>query len=236
MMSMSATDLLFFHGIIVDALALCSSAASSLSRKAKAYFSGIMKYSAAIVAAAAVTSAAAALSEHHRSLRYSKAGKSTKAKRGTSYGSGGSYYSFSLNNNDVVNNNNVVVVGDTPVDNDSPPKERPPKEEPEEQPPILIPAFPPQVVVGITSKETLDDPTSPQARAFHWITNDDGMALDIDSPEWIQRYIMASFYYATGGDNWEECNAPKVRVSHTVQYWEETRIWNKSLVVSCVSL
>jgi hypothetical protein len=154
-----------------------------------------MKYSAAIATAVAVTSAAA----KHRSLRYSKAGKATKVE--TSYYSGGSY-SFSFN---------LIGVDGAPVVDDDSPNE-PPKEPEELNQPIpdelIQPTFP-QQVVAITTKETLNDPTSPQARSLHWIMNDDGMALDIGSQEWIQRYIMASFYFATGGGNWDECNAPK---------------------------
>ena len=138
----------------------------------------VMKYSKAITAAA-LASAVVVSSMEQRSLRYSKAGKTSKSfKR-----SGGSYshsysYSFSLNNNDD---------GDDGIN---------------------VPTTFPHQVIGITSKETLDDPTSPQARALHWIMNDDGMSLDTDSPEWVQRYIMASFYFATGGGSWVECNAP----------------------------
>ena len=145
-----------------------------------------MKYLKAM-SAAAVASAVAVSSMEHRSLRYSKAGKTGKSSKR----SGGSYsysYSFSLNNMDA-----------TAVDGLNAPLQ-------EQQ--EIQPTFPHQVI-GITSKETLDDPSSPQARALHWIMNDDGMTLDIDSPEWTQRYIMASFYFATGGGDWDECNAPK---------------------------
>eukprot|EP00985_Skeletonema_marinoi_P018517 scaffold10366_cov111-Skeletonema_marinoi.AAC.5 len=138
--------------------------------------------------AASVASAVAVSSVEHRSLRYSKAGKTGKSSKR----SGGSYsYSYSLDS---------INIGDVPTDSIN----EPPQEQQEIQS-----TFPHQVI-GITSKETLDDPSSPQARALHWIMNDDGMALDVDSPEWTQRCIMASFYFAsTGGGDWDECNAPK---------------------------
>ena len=162
-----------------------------------------------LAAAAVVASAAADVSSmEHRSLRHSKAGKSTKGGKSSKYskhsgyryydngGSRGSY-SFSLNNIGVGDDGALVEEGGLKI---------PPTEQEE----LLIqPSVFHHQVVAITSKETLDGPTSPQAQALHWIMNDDGMALDIDSPEWVQRYIMASFYFATGGGDWDQCNAPK---------------------------
>jgi Leucine-rich repeat (LRR) protein len=63
-----------------------------------------------------------------------------------------------------------------------------------------------------TPAATLDDKTSPQAKALDWISNDDQMSPPLcpsDETEALQRYILASFYFATGGGNWKECNAPE---------------------------
>ena len=39
--------------------------------------------------------------------------------------------------------------------------------------------------------------------ALNWITHDDGMQLSADSESFIQRYILAVFYFSLGGDNWD---------------------------------
>lgn len=62
-----------------------------------------------------------------------------------------------------------------------------------------------------TPAVTLNDENSPQAQALEWITFKDQMSPPLcpgDEPEALQRYIMAAFYFATGGDNWKECIAP----------------------------
>jgi hypothetical protein len=84
-----------------------------------------------------------------------------------------------------------------------------------------------QIILIITPEEVLDDVKSPQAMALHWLLHEDRIdppvcppppasaALDDDKNEaasttaiLLQRYIMSSFYFATNGHNWRECNAP----------------------------
>ncbi len=61
---------------------------------------------------------------------------------------------------------------------------------------------------GITSATEFQQPTSPQYKAAAWISNDDELEMDIpasideDSYLFVQRYVMAVFYYALGGENW----------------------------------
>lgn len=84
-----------------------------------------------------------------------------------------------------------------------------------------------QIVLTITPEEILNNVQSPQAKAFHWLIYEDridppicppatvasGSTTDVVSATaaaatLLERYIMTSFYYATNGDNWKECNAP----------------------------
>ncbi|KAL7493875.1 hypothetical protein ACHAWT_007573 [Skeletonema menzelii] len=62
-----------------------------------------------------------------------------------------------------------------------------------------------------TPAVTLNDENSPQAQALEWISTKDQLSPPLcpsDEPEALQRFIMAAFYFATGGDNWKECIAP----------------------------
>ena len=55
------------------------------------------------------------------------------------------------------------------------------------------------------SGSALDDPTTPQYRAFDWLLNDDPAQLplkDTNDTTLMERYAAAVFYYSTGGDNW----------------------------------
>ena len=55
------------------------------------------------------------------------------------------------------------------------------------------------------SGSALDDPTTPQYRAFNWLLNDDPAQLPLketNDTTLMERYAAAVFYYSTGGDNW----------------------------------
>jgi len=62
------------------------------------------------------------------------------------------------------------------------------------------------------SGELLKVKGSPQYKAAMWIANEDpipnistgGMGLDLDDPRFEQRYIMALFYFAMDGENWQQ--------------------------------
>jgi len=61
-------------------------------------------------------------------------------------------------------------------------------------------------------------PGTPQNRALEWLIEDDKLCVCPDEflacrinsivPKFVQRYVMAVFYFSTGGGNWTECNAP----------------------------
>jgi len=69
-----------------------------------------------------------------------------------------------------------------------------------------------QLALTVTDESVLNDSSSAQAKALDWLINEDGLQLcpSDDGPcEAVQRYLMASFYYAAGGGNWNQCNAPE---------------------------
>ncbi|CAJ1943503.1 unnamed protein product [Cylindrotheca closterium] len=49
---------------------------------------------------------------------------------------------------------------------------------------------------------------SPQNLAANWIINGDEAKLCPQDDTWIQRYIMAVFYYSTNGNRWFQCQSP----------------------------
>mmetsp|Transcript_5612 Transcript_5612/g.9292 ORF Transcript_5612/g.9292 Transcript_5612/m.9292 type:complete len:839 (-) Transcript_5612:82-2598(-) len=59
----------------------------------------------------------------------------------------------------------------------------------------------------ISDPATLQDETSPQFRAAEWIADDDLVIIEEGNEvQLLQRYVLAVFYFSTGGDNWEKCN------------------------------
>ncbi len=53
--------------------------------------------------------------------------------------------------------------------------------------------------------ETISFPIAGEDRvkALDWITNSDRLKLSADSSHLVDRYILAVFYYALDGDNWD---------------------------------
>mmetsp|Transcript_23880 Transcript_23880/g.34731 ORF Transcript_23880/g.34731 Transcript_23880/m.34731 type:complete len:815 (-) Transcript_23880:116-2560(-) len=62
--------------------------------------------------------------------------------------------------------------------------------------------------LGVSTMEQLLDDSTPQGKAANWVANEDPISppLDIGSQKYIQRYIMAVFYYAMDGPNWITCS------------------------------
>jgi len=60
-----------------------------------------------------------------------------------------------------------------------------------------------QKLENVSGKEVFDNRSSAQYKAFNWIYND---KIVMDAPNFIQRYVLAVFYYSTGGDNWKYCH------------------------------
>jgi hypothetical protein len=79
-----------------------------------------------------------------------------------------------------------------------------------------------ELLSTVSDSSLFDDQTTPQARALNWITNEDtiepvlcpnqsgeGCKMGVRVNTLVQRYILATFYFATQGDKgWDECDAP----------------------------
>jgi hypothetical protein len=71
-------------------------------------------------------------------------------------------------------------------------------------------------IFGTEITNKLDDPESPQALAYNWILHHDELSFTRSStnPTNVQRFILASFYFATGGRrttaSWSRCSAVPV--------------------------
>ena len=68
-----------------------------------------------------------------------------------------------------------------------------------------------KILAKVTSPQVLLDPTSPQAKARHWLLYEDTLWLHpsqaIPGERVLQRYILGIFYFATGGQTtWSENN------------------------------
>mmetsp|Transcript_8755 Transcript_8755/g.21367 ORF Transcript_8755/g.21367 Transcript_8755/m.21367 type:complete len:732 (-) Transcript_8755:94-2289(-) len=71
------------------------------------------------------------------------------------------------------------------------------------------------ITYGFADAATLADPTTPQAKAYNWITNEDGYKEEIDEfnqyggdigesrsiTRFAERYSLAVLFYSTGGDS-----------------------------------
>ena len=56
---------------------------------------------------------------------------------------------------------------------------------------------------NITDPNLLSDTETPQGQAFNWIAREDKLELDVNKVTLDQRYILATFYFATNGDGWD---------------------------------
>jgi hypothetical protein len=59
----------------------------------------------------------------------------------------------------------------------------------------------------ISGEEVFNDRSSPQYRAALWAATEDPVEpqLSLDDRRILQRYYLATFYFATNGDSWLEC-------------------------------
>ena len=67
------------------------------------------------------------------------------------------------------------------------------------------------LLLTVSSEGALDDEGSPQGKASLWVTIDDTISPPLqpgtnDDDQIIQRFVLAAFYYATGGDGWTNGN------------------------------
>jgi hypothetical protein len=79
------------------------------------------------------------------------------------------------------------------------------------------------------SVEELNDPMSPYKKALDWITHEDPLLLTPDHPQFMQRYIVAYFYYATSLDHdWTKPCAPDSNQRDECKYQYPTRCMEDS--------
>ena len=71
--------------------------------------------------------------------------------------------------------------------------------------PESIRAFNMEMVICAQSIDpsVFDDPTSSQSRALKWLIEEDKMYVNSTSVGFLQRFSLATFYYATKGDQWD---------------------------------
>ena len=60
----------------------------------------------------------------------------------------------------------------------------------------------------VSNPDDLETEDSPQNLARTWIIDLDPLYICPLDPGLIQRYVMAVFYYSTGGGSWSQCSAP----------------------------
>jgi hypothetical protein len=62
---------------------------------------------------------------------------------------------------------------------------------------------------NVTAPEALEDRNSPQYLAALWVMTEDTYwldnALEMSDPKVLQRFALATFYFAMGGDDWSRC-------------------------------
>jgi len=62
----------------------------------------------------------------------------------------------------------------------------------------------------LVGAEALDDPGSPYEQAYLWMKYNDTLGVEPNDPNFVQRFALVSFYYATTVDEpWNTCNPPE---------------------------
>jgi len=54
----------------------------------------------------------------------------------------------------------------------------------------------------LSQASALDDISSAEYKAFHWISEQDKSGVQSTDQNFLQRFVLAEFFYATGGENW----------------------------------
>lgn len=52
---------------------------------------------------------------------------------------------------------------------------------------------------------TFSDYNSPQYQAALWAIEEDPLSLELEDPRLLNRYVLATFYFSTNGDEWLQC-------------------------------
>jgi hypothetical protein len=80
-------------------------------------------------------------------------------------------------------------------------------------------------LIAVVGEERLNTIDSPHQKAANWIMNEDPMQLPPESPNLIQRYLLAVFYFAsTELGPWLSCNPPAEGENSTCTYQELVQV------------
>jgi hypothetical protein len=80
------------------------------------------------------------------------------------------------------------------------------------------------IVQSISSSKDLSNSSSPQSRALQWLVYEDALNVSESNPQWIQqRYVMAVFYYSTGGNSSWILSADFLAPTHEC-LWKDPRV------------
>jgi hypothetical protein len=78
----------------------------------------------------------------------------------------------------------------------------------------------------VTDPLALRNSSSVQGKAAKWLIQDDGLVVCPDNVKLIQRFALATIYYATNGDNWFKCSGNQLASDNCggeAPFWNETR-------------
>ena len=68
------------------------------------------------------------------------------------------------------------------------------------------------LVISISGEDVISDPSTPQHAAYEWIMYLDPLQLNASEVTFIQRYVLAVFYFGTDEDaTWRNCGSGQVR-------------------------
>jgi hypothetical protein len=82
-------------------------------------------------------------------------------------------------------------------------------------------------VLPLYTQQALDNSSSPQARSLFWLEHDDGRpSLSVLSA--LQRFVLATLFYATGGDHWGQAE-------HWLNYSQSECSWYTTEIQSACS-
>lgn len=99
----------------------------------------------------------------------------------------------------VISNNNNNVINDNTTTTEVNPREQ-----------IGIKELIVSQIMDDNDNDALNDVTSPFNKALNWITNIDPLQLTIDTPNFLQRFLIVYLYYTTSIDHeWDYCDNVK---------------------------
>ena len=72
---------------------------------------------------------------------------------------------------------------------------------------------------NVSQASALDDISSAEYKAFHWISEEDKSGVQSTDQNFLQRYVLAELFYATSGENWgTDCYPNDARACNEVDF------------------